>query len=142
LTVGEGERSVNGRGDVFLVEAPTARRHSEFDQLRARLALLERRVADLERPTAPRRGDPLRSLTEAERQIAELVALGLTNGQVACRLCFSAKTVEWRLTAIYRKLGVRSRTELAARCRSRETPGLSPVTGCDSPQQPRKEETR
>ena len=35
--------------------------------------------------------------------------------QVADALFMSANTVEWNLTKIYRKLGVRSRTELAAR---------------------------
>ncbi len=35
--------------------------------------------------------------------------------QVARALCLSAKTVAWNLSKVYRKLGVRSRTELAAR---------------------------
>jgi DNA-binding CsgD family transcriptional regulator len=54
-------------------------------------------------------------LTEAERRVAELVAEGRTNAEVASELVVSRRTVEWNLTNIYRKLGVRSRTELARR---------------------------
>lgn len=55
-----------------------------------------------------------RRLTEREEQIAELVATGRTNHEVALALGLGAKTVETHLTRIYRKLGLRSRTELAA----------------------------
>jgi LuxR family maltose regulon positive regulatory protein len=55
-----------------------------------------------------------RRLTTAESTIAELVAHGLTNREVAAELWVSPKTVEWNLTKIYRVLDVRSRTELAA----------------------------
>lgn len=55
------------------------------------------------------------TLTGVERRIAELVATGATNQQVARALSVSIKTVESYLTRIYRKLRVRSRTELAAR---------------------------
>jgi DNA-binding CsgD family transcriptional regulator len=54
-------------------------------------------------------------LTEVERQIAELVAEGRSNAEVASALVISRKTVEWNLSNVYRKLGVRSRTELARR---------------------------
>jgi DNA-binding CsgD family transcriptional regulator len=43
------------------------------------------------------------------------VASGLTNKEVAHRLFMSPKTVDATLARIYRKLGVRSRTELARR---------------------------
>jgi DNA-binding CsgD family transcriptional regulator len=52
-------------------------------------------------------------LTPAERRIAELVAAGRTNKEVASALFLSDRTVEGHLTSIYRKLGVRSRAELA-----------------------------
>ena len=54
-------------------------------------------------------------LTLAERRVVELVAEGLTNREVAEVLARSPKTVEWTLTNAYRKLGVRSRTQLAIR---------------------------
>jgi DNA-binding NarL/FixJ family response regulator len=53
------------------------------------------------------------ALTSTERQIAELVATGKTNREVAAELFVTVSTVEANLTRVYRKLGVRSRTELA-----------------------------
>lgn len=52
-------------------------------------------------------------LTPAEAKIADLVAEGRTNKEVAAELFVTVKTVETSLTRIYRKLGVRSRTALA-----------------------------
>ena len=52
-------------------------------------------------------------LTPTERRIAELVAEGKTNKEVAAILVVAERTVESALTQIYRKLDVRSRTELA-----------------------------
>ena len=60
-------------------------------------------------------------MTEAERRIAELVAQGSTNKHVAAALFLTEHSVETALTRIYRKLGVRSRGELA-RIRSAEGP--------------------
>jgi len=53
-------------------------------------------------------------LTASERSVAELVAEGRTNREVADSLFMSPSTVQAHLKRIYRKLGVRSRTELAA----------------------------
>jgi DNA-binding CsgD family transcriptional regulator len=53
------------------------------------------------------------ALTPTEAQIAHLVAEGRTNREVAEALFVSVHTVEANLTRIYRKLDVRSRTELA-----------------------------
>lgn len=52
-------------------------------------------------------------LTKGERRVVELVARGLTNYEVAAALDLRPKTVEWTLTNVYRKLRLRSRTELA-----------------------------
>jgi DNA-binding CsgD family transcriptional regulator len=54
-------------------------------------------------------------LTPAERRVAELVADGRTNAEVAAALFLSERTVSSHLTRVYGKLGVRSRTELARR---------------------------
>jgi DNA-binding NarL/FixJ family response regulator len=54
-------------------------------------------------------------LTATERRVAELVAEGRTNKEVAAALFVTVLTVESNLTRIYSKLGIRSRTELAAR---------------------------
>lgn len=60
-----------------------------------------------------RRGDSDK-LTATERTVCDLAAGGLRNHEIAARLFLSDKTVEANLTRAYRKLGVRSRTELAA----------------------------
>ena len=52
-------------------------------------------------------------LTAREREIADLVASGLSNKEVAARLFVSVRTVEANLSKLYAKLGVRTRTELA-----------------------------
>jgi DNA-binding CsgD family transcriptional regulator len=54
-------------------------------------------------------------LTPSERRVAELVASGRTNREVAAALVLAERTVESHLSHIYRKLGVRSRAELAHR---------------------------
>jgi DNA-binding CsgD family transcriptional regulator len=54
-------------------------------------------------------------LTPTEARIAELVAAGRSNAEVARELHISPKTVEWNLSKIYKKLHVRSRSELAAK---------------------------
>jgi ATP/maltotriose-dependent transcriptional regulator MalT len=58
-------------------------------------------------------------LTAAEQRIAELVAAGRSNREVAAELVLSVKTVEVTLTRVYEKLGVTSRSALAARFRDR-----------------------
>jgi DNA-binding CsgD family transcriptional regulator len=58
-------------------------------------------------------------LTERESQIASLVAVGATNAQVATQLFISSNTVDYHLRHIYRKLGVTSRTMMAAAFRDR-----------------------
>jgi DNA-binding CsgD family transcriptional regulator/tetratricopeptide (TPR) repeat protein len=53
-------------------------------------------------------------LTPTEERVAKLVAEGKTNREVAQDLFVKEKTVETTLSRVYRKLGVRSRTQLAA----------------------------
>lgn len=52
-------------------------------------------------------------LNDTELSVARLVGAGATNREAAERLYLSVKTIEANLTSIYRKLGVRSRAELA-----------------------------
>jgi DNA-binding CsgD family transcriptional regulator len=59
----------------------------------------------------PARGE----LTASERRVAELVAEGRTNREVAAELYVTPRTVEGTLSRVYAKLGIRSRTELARR---------------------------
>lgn len=53
-------------------------------------------------------------LTPQEDAVTTLVAKGLSNREVAAELYVSPKTVQYHLTRIYAKLGIRSRSELAA----------------------------
>jgi ATP/maltotriose-dependent transcriptional regulator MalT len=53
-------------------------------------------------------------LTETEHRIAALIARGQTNRQIAATLFVTGNTVQTHIQHIFRKLGVRSRTELAA----------------------------
>jgi DNA-binding CsgD family transcriptional regulator len=53
------------------------------------------------------------ALTETEARVAALAAAGRTNPEIAAEVFISRKTVEATLSRVYRKLGVRSRVELA-----------------------------
>lgn len=64
-------------------------------------------------------------LTPQEEAVAGLVAQGRSNKEVAAELFLSVKTVQYHLTRIYAKVGVRSRSELAARRATR--PGGDPT---------------
>ncbi|GAA4284567.1 hypothetical protein GCM10022261_20980 [Brevibacterium daeguense] len=65
---------------------------------------------------APARPHPLLSqLSEEEQAVVELVREGYRNREIAEKIFVSLRTVEIRLTGVYRKFGVRSRTELIAR---------------------------
>jgi DNA-binding CsgD family transcriptional regulator/tetratricopeptide (TPR) repeat protein len=58
---------------------------------------------------------PMDGLTETERRVAALIAHGRTNREVAATMFVTENTVQTHLRHIFQKLGVRSRTELAAR---------------------------
>ena len=97
-------------------------RHAARAQLGGALAELERlgarhfaRVARLElQHVGGRAPAGEHELTKAEDRVARLVASGLSNKEVAAELFVAVSTVEAALTRIYRKLGVRSRSQLAA----------------------------
>ena len=57
----------------------------------------------------------LATLSVTEARIATMVREGASNREIAARMFLSVKTVEATLTRIYRKLGVRSRTQLSSR---------------------------
>ena len=54
------------------------------------------------------------ALTPSEREVAALIATGMTNSQVAARLHLSPHTVDGRLRRVFAKLGVNTRVELTA----------------------------
>jgi DNA-binding CsgD family transcriptional regulator len=66
-------------------------------------------------------------LTPTEERVAELVAEGRSNKDVAAALFVSVRTVEANLTRVYAKLGIRSRSELAATRRASDGRSRSPA---------------
>jgi DNA-binding CsgD family transcriptional regulator len=83
-----------------------------FEGLGARL-WAERARRELAR-IGGRSAPPREGLSGTEAEIVELVVAGRSNKEVAQALHLSTKTVEWNLSKVYRRLGVRSRTQLAA----------------------------
>ncbi|WP_165978105.1 helix-turn-helix transcriptional regulator [Actinomadura darangshiensis] len=105
-------------GDLARGRAELARARNIFAKAAARpwLTRAQARLQRLDqdgplRPSAA--GDPLGVLSDIERQVAVLVAEGATNREIAARLFLSIKTVEAALTRTFRKLGVRSRVDVA-----------------------------
>jgi DNA-binding CsgD family transcriptional regulator len=90
---------------------------SEIERFTASLAPAPAETAG---PDQPRRRRPARpmtgwaSLTEREHAVAGLVAAGCSNPEIARRLFISRETVQTHLKHIFTKLGIDSRTALAA----------------------------
>ena len=61
----------------------------------------------------PTAADPSSALDEADRKLLELSAQGLLNKEIAAALGMAEKTVRNRLTRVYARLGVTTRTEAA-----------------------------
>lgn len=105
-----------------------ARRHAaeaarRFEEIGARrwCELATRELAALEgTPGAGVTG--IQALSSRELAVARLAAAGATNREIGDELYLSARTVEAHLSAVFRKLGIRNRRELAAR--ATEEPAL------------------
>ncbi|WP_028637795.1 helix-turn-helix transcriptional regulator [Nocardioides sp. URHA0032] len=82
----------------------------ELWPLQSRIRRLLERLGE---PARPVLGEALRALTASERRVAKLAADGLTNREIALQLVLTVKAVEWHLSHVYRKLGIRSRAGLA-----------------------------
>ena len=104
----------NGRRRAASEQLTRAR--ETFAALEARPALerCERELVACGLKPTRRGSDEQPDLTPQEQAVARLVATGRTNREVAAELLLSVKTVEVHLTRIYAKLGVSSRSQLAA----------------------------
>jgi DNA-binding CsgD family transcriptional regulator len=110
LALGTAERRAKQRGaaraSLQAALALFAELGTELWAQRARAEIARlggRRVADRD------------ELTPTEQRVAELAAEGRSNREIATELFVSERTVESNLTRVYRKLGIRSRTQLARR---------------------------
>jgi DNA-binding NarL/FixJ family response regulator len=106
LAIGARLRAAGRRADAapHLVAAAAT-----FEQLGAAPAASRTRA--LTEGAATRVPAPL-ALSSDEHEISRLVALGRTNREIAAQLYLSEKTVERRLSVLYRRLGIGSRIEL------------------------------
>lgn len=98
-----------------LARTPLAEALAEFERFRAPDwgDRARRELAASGEKVAPRQTVEAVELTPQEARVAMAVADGLTNAEVAEQLFLSVKTVEFHLRRIYRKLEIRSRSELA-----------------------------
>ena len=112
----DAARALLALGRALLRAGRRSRAAEAFAEARSRFANLgaalwaARAAEELER-AAP--GRATGKLTPAERRVAGLVARGLRNREISRSLFMSVATVEAHLTRIYRKLEIRSRSELA-----------------------------
>ncbi|MCP2242189.1 helix-turn-helix transcriptional regulator [Lentzea aerocolonigenes] len=107
--------AADGAGAVAALEAAMAGYtavDSTRDVARIRSKLREAGVRRRHWTYTDRPATGWESLTDTEREVAELVAGGLTNRQVAARMFLSPHTVHAHLGRIFRKLGIASRVEL------------------------------
>nr|WP_281390712.1 helix-turn-helix transcriptional regulator [Sphaerisporangium rubeum] len=114
LTYGEFLRRTHGRNGAA---ARLASARSTLERLGA-VPFLDR--CDRELAACGRAGPvpgPVAALTPQERAVAGFVLTGMANKQIARTMGLSVKTIEYHLGHVYAKLGVNSRTALAARLR-------------------------
>jgi DNA-binding CsgD family transcriptional regulator len=109
LVQGMIERRAKRRGEARLALTDAL---EIFDSLGAP-QWAEKAAAELAR--IPGRGVASGELSPTEQRVAELAAVGLTNKEIAAKLYVTVRTIEWNLSKVYAKLGVRSRTELSGR---------------------------
>jgi DNA-binding NarL/FixJ family response regulator len=87
---------VVARGDALLAPSVTRR-------------LLDRFAGDLAEPAPP--VEDLEELTEREAEVLRLVALALSNSEIAARLVLTEATVKTHVSSVLRKLGLRDRVQ-------------------------------
>jgi DNA-binding CsgD family transcriptional regulator len=105
LTLGRIERRRKSRG----LSRVALQRARDLAAEMGHRPLLAEIARELPRASSARSGA---ALTEAERRVADQIATGATSREAAAALFVSVRTVETHIASIYRKLGVRTRSEL------------------------------
>lgn len=109
-------RYLRGRGQFRAATSELTRAHSIFTQLGATplidAVIQELRSRGMPTSTSPR-DEPTR-LSDKEMRVARLIAAGRTNREIGSELFLTVKAVEYHLARIYAKLGISSRSALAA----------------------------
>ena len=108
LVLGQVERRRKARGQ----SRAALRRAHELAIKMGHRPLIGEVLREMPRVAAERSGS---ELTATERRVAGLIAAGATNRDAAAELFVSVRTIETHVASIYRKLGVRTRAELARR---------------------------
>ena len=76
--------------------------------------------------------DPRESLSAREREVYDLLCVGLSNREIATRLFITESTVKVHAHHVYDKLGIRSRTALALNAAQERTRHAAPAAGSEN----------
>ena len=104
-----------GARAVLLHNASLRRIHTALWAVAEGLFILDDDVAEDVVPNLRGRVELIEPLTARELEVAQLLAQGLSNKEIAQRLAITLHTVKFHLNGILRKLGVSSRTEAVVR---------------------------
>ena len=104
-----------GARAVLLENASLRRIHTTLWAVAEGLFVVEDEIAEQVVPNVRGSVELIEPLTQRELEVAQLLARGLTNKEIAQRLGITDHTVKFHLNGILRKLGVSSRTEAVVR---------------------------
>ena len=104
-----------GARAVLLHNASLRRIHMTLRAVAEGLFIVDDEIAEQVVPNVRGRVELIEPLTTRELEVAQLLACGLTNKEIAQRLGITDHTVKFHINGVLRKLGVSSRTEAVVR---------------------------